>query len=146
MTEAHAWNEKLDLGHEAMDHDHHLQVALLAAFTNAIEQGRPGVARRLVEQLHAYSSSHFLSEELLMDTGAYPHLEQHAEEHGILIERIEEIRAASASGENDLALSMALDLRAALAAHVAGADRALAEHVAGLRREQRQAASAAGAQ
>ncbi len=136
MTETHAWNEKLDLGHEAMDHDHHLQIALVTAFTDATEQRRPGMARRLVEQLRAYSSSHFLSEELLMDAGAYPHLRSHAEEHGVLLERIEEIRAAFESDDNDLALSMALDLRTALAAHVAGADRALADHVAGLRRAQ----------
>ena len=47
MIGAHAWNEHLDLGHEAMDHEHHLQVALVSAVADAIEQGRPAVARRL---------------------------------------------------------------------------------------------------
>ncbi len=132
MMEAHAWNEKLDLGHEAMDHDHHLQVALVTAFTYAIEQGRPRVARSLVDQLQAYSGSHFTSEELLMDSCGYVQLRLHAEEHGILLERIEETRAAFESGNVELALSAALDVRTAFAAHVVGADRTFAEHLAAL--------------
>ena len=44
MTGAHAWNEQLDLGHEAMDNEHHLQVALVSAVADAIEQGRPAAA------------------------------------------------------------------------------------------------------
>ena len=41
MIEAHAWNERLDLSHEAMDHEHHLQIALVTGFADAVEQGRP---------------------------------------------------------------------------------------------------------
>ena len=38
MIGAHAWDEHLDLGNEAMDRDHHLQVALVSGIAAAIEQ------------------------------------------------------------------------------------------------------------
>ncbi len=33
---AHAWNEHLDVGHEQMDQEHHLQIALVSAIAAAI--------------------------------------------------------------------------------------------------------------
>ena len=71
MEEAHAWDERLDLANEAMDHEHHLQIALLSGFTDAVEQRRPWLARRLAEQLVRYSAVHFGSEELLMEASGY---------------------------------------------------------------------------
>ena len=129
MIGAHAWNEQLDLGHEAMDHEHHLQVALVSAVADAIEQGRPGVARRLASQLLAYSGMHFGSEELLMSASAYPDRERHADEHRVLSQAMQEVEGALQRDERELALAFAMDLRAGLAGHIAGSDLRLAEHV-----------------
>jgi hemerythrin len=130
MIEAHAWNEKLDLGHEAMDHEHHLQIALVTALADAIEQGRPWMAHRLADQLVDYSSVHFGSEELLMGASAFPGLEGHAAEHRTLLEGMREIQGALQRDEHPLALAFAVELRAGLAGHMAGSDRRLAVHVA----------------
>jgi hemerythrin len=130
MLENHAWNEKLDVGHEAIDHDHHTQLALLAALTDAIEQRRPALARRLGEELAGYSRAHFRSEELLMEVKDYRDSPAHAAEHQKLLARIDEVSAAHAGGDDDLALSLALDFRTALAAHMNDADRRVAAFAA----------------
>jgi hemerythrin len=130
MIEAHAWNQKLDLGHEAMDHDHHLQIALASALADAIEQGRPWLARRLAHQLLSYSEAHFGSEELLMDARGYSEKDGHAGEHRTLLQAMEEVDGALLRDENELALAFAVELRAGLAGHIGGSDSRLAAHVA----------------
>jgi hemerythrin len=129
MIGAHAWNEQLDLGHEAMDEDHHLQVALVAALADAIEQRRPVEARRLISQLVAFSGMHFGGEELLMGASTYPDRQRHAEEHRMLTQAMQEVEGALDREEPELALAFALDLRAGLAGHIAGSDLRLADHV-----------------
>ncbi len=129
MIGAHAWNEHLDLGHEAMDHEHHLQIALVSALAEAIEQGRPAEARRAASQLVAYSGMHFGSEELLMTASAYSDRRRHGDEHRMLTQAMREVEGALERDERELALAFALDLRAGLAGHIAGADHRLAEHV-----------------
>jgi hemerythrin len=134
MTESHAWNDRLDLAHEAMDHEHHLQIALLSGFVDALEQSRPGLARRLAAQLLRYSEAHFAGEELLMEASAYAEREGHAGQHAEFLRRIRELEATAG---DDTALAAALELREALAAHIDDADRRLA---AGTRSGKRPAA------
>jgi hemerythrin len=127
MVEAHPWNEGLDLSHEAMDHEHHLQIALVTAFVDAVEQRRPWLARRLGDQLLTYSSAHFGGEELLMEAANYDAREGHAGEHAEFIAHIRQIQRAYDEGDEAVALEAALDLRQALAMHMNDADRRLAE-------------------
>ncbi len=126
MVEAHAWNERLDLSHEAMDHEHHLQIALVSGFADALEQRRPWLARRVAAQLLAYSTAHFDGEELLMEAASYPEREAHAGEHQEFLAHIRQIERALDEGDEEVALEAALDLRVALAAHMNDADRRLA--------------------
>jgi hemerythrin len=127
MPEAHAWDERLDLGDEAVDPDHHLQIALVSALADALEQRRPSMARRFADQLAGYSAFHFSGEELLMDDSAYPRAEAHGREHKALLAQIDEIRAAMQGEDHDLALSLTLDFRTALGAHVTSSDRLVVE-------------------
>ena len=126
MVEAHAWNEGLDLSHEAMDHEHHLQIALVTGFADAVEQRRPWLARRVAEQLLTYSAAHFGGEELLMEAANYAGREAHAGEHQEFLAHIKQIQRALDEGDEAVALEAALDLRQALAAHMNDADRKLA--------------------
>ncbi len=126
MIEAHAWNERLDLAHEAMDHEHHLQIALVTGFADALEKGRPWLARRVAAQLLTYSAAHFAGEELLMEAAAYAEREAHAGEHAEFVSHIRQIQRALDEGDTEVALEAALDLRQALAAHMDDADRKLA--------------------
>jgi hemerythrin len=120
MQEAHVWNSRLDLGDAALDREHHLQVAMVSALADALEQGRPWMARQLSEQLAGYSNAHFAGEELLMQAAGYDHLPVHSEEHKALLAAVDEIRTLLAGGERELA-------RAALAGHMAASDRRFAQ-------------------
>lgn len=127
MEETHAWNEKLNLGHEVLDREHHLQLALASALADALEGGRPRVARRIADQLAGYSAAHFAGEELLMAAAAYRHLDSHRQEHRDLLAQMAETQQLVAAGERDLAVMMALDLRAELGSHMSASDRRFAE-------------------
>lgn len=135
MIEAHAWNEKLDLSNEAIDHEHHLQIALVTAFVDAVEQRRPWLARRLAEQLLRYSIVHFGSEELLMEASGDPARERHAGEHAVFLHQMRELERADETSDDvgDEALAAAVELRDALAAHMSSADRSLVERARGSR-------------
>ena len=138
----HPWNERLDLGNEALDHDHHTQLALVTAFTDAVEQGRPALARKLGEELGEYSRAHFRSEELLMSTHGYDQAAQHAAEHDALLARIREVNAAHAEGDHALAVTLALDFRTDLSKHIANADSRVAAQGASRPRPAPEAAAA----
>ncbi len=127
MEETHAWSEKLDLGNDALDREHHLQVALVSALADAIERGRPRMARRLLEQLTGYSKAHFSGEELLMEAEGYLRLAAHRQEHRAMLAEIEEIQYLFDRAEYDLAAPMARDLLAGLGSHIAASDRLFAE-------------------
>jgi hemerythrin len=125
---SHAWNDRLNLGREPLDAEHHLQVAMVSALAEAIEQGRPWMAKRLAEQLAGYTAAHFTSEQLLMETTGYAKRDEHGQEHRSLLTHIDEIRYLLGGGEYELALPMSLDLLTGLGSHIAASDRAFAEH------------------
>jgi hemerythrin len=110
-----------------MDHEHHLQVALISAFVDALEQRRPALARKLADQILTYSTAHFGGEELLMEAMSYPDREGHAGQHAEFVAHIRQIQRAYDEGDEGVALEAALDLRQALAMHMNDADRRLAE-------------------
>lgn len=128
MKETHAWSERLTLGHDALDQEHHLQVALVSGLAEALEQGRPRLASRLLDQLAGYSKAHFAGEELLMDLAGYRQLDAHRQEHQAMLTQLEEIRYLQDRGEYLLAAPMVLDLLNGLASHIAASDRRFAEH------------------
>ena len=127
MQETHAWDDRLTVGDEAIDREHHLQFALVGALAEALEQGRPWVARRVAEQLAGYTTAHFAGEELLMEAARYPSLAEHRQEHQNLLALLREMRSLLDGGERELATVMALDLRTELGAHMAASDRRFAE-------------------
>jgi hemerythrin len=129
MIEAHAWNKKLDLGHEAMDHEHHLQIALVTALIESIEQARPWMARKLAEQLLRHSEVHFASEEMLMSAARYGDRDVHAAEHRTLLQAVREIEGALDRDEYELAVAFGVELKAGLAGHIAGSDARVASFV-----------------
>jgi hemerythrin len=135
MQEAHVWSERLDLAQDALDGEHHLQIAMVGALAEAIEERRPVMARRLVEQLETYSSAHFMGEELVMETSEYPRARQHHDEHQVIVKRIGELRTLLREEGFDEALTSALDLLTGLGSHISSSDRAFAQHLDERRRQ-----------
>jgi len=133
MQEAHTWSQRLDLNHDVLDAEHHLQVAMIGALAEAIEQRRPAMARRLAEQLEAYSIAHFTGEELVMESSEYSRASDHHAEHQGIVERIREVRAL-VEEDLDQALAPALDLLTGIASHISASDRAFGQHLSERRR------------
>jgi hemerythrin len=73
---------------------------------------------------------HFGSEELLMETSGYAGRARHAGEHAEFLAQMDGLSGDVDAGAHDSAIASAIDLRAALAAHMDEADRRLAVHVA----------------
>lgn len=136
MQEAHVWNPRLDLEHGELDSEHHLQIAMIGALAEAIEQRRPVMAKRLAEQLEKYSAAHFVGEELVMESSEYPRMAAHQGEHQALLDRIAELRGALQGDDLDAPLTMALDLLTGLGAHISSSDRAFAQHTSERRKAQ----------
>jgi len=128
MQEAHVWNDRLDLGHEVLDGEHHLQIAMMGALAEAIEQRRPWMARRLADQVAAYSAAHFEGERLVMATSEYPRAAEHGAEHQAILKHVDELRELLRTEAFDEAHPLALDLLTGIGAHISSSDRAFAQH------------------
>lgn len=139
MQEAHVWSKRLDLDHGDLDAEHHLQIAMIGALAEAIEQRRPVMAHRLAEQLEKYSSAHFVGEELVMEASDYPRAAAHHAEHQALLKHIADLREALQGEDLDAPHSLALDLLSGLGAHIGSSDRAFAQHTDERRKRERPA-------
>lgn len=128
MVEGHAWSDWLEVGDFDLDNDHHLQMRLVSALIDAIEEGRPWLAHRLADHLHDSSTVHFESEEQRMRRSAYPERAEHLKEHDALVERMAELIETVGTENEAEALAAAMDLRSTLAAHIGSSDRRLAAH------------------
>jgi hemerythrin len=125
-----AWDQGLDLGHSAIDGEHHLQIDLVNAIALALEAGEARQARSLLDQLLDYTNVHFASEELLMRYRDYPQYAAHEQEHRRLLDELERLRSAVLSRDGARASAALDDIRRWFAAHVLGPDRRLATHLA----------------
>ncbi|MGB8930065.1 MAG: hemerythrin domain-containing protein [Anaeromyxobacteraceae bacterium] len=128
MIEGHSWSDWLEVGDSDLDNDHHLQMRLVSALIDAMEEGRPRLAHRLADHLRATSSVHFANEEDRMRASDYPDRLAHRREHDALEARLEELAELVAGEEGAPAIAAAMDLRSSLANHIGTADRRLASH------------------
>lgn len=127
MNEGHPWSDWLDVGEPDLDNDHHLQMRLVTALIDALEEGRPWLAHRLAAHLHDSSTVHFEAEEHRMRRSADPERVEHQREHDSLLARMDELIEAVEEEDHARAIAAAIDLRSALAGHIHSSDRRLAE-------------------
>lgn len=123
--------EDLGVGHETIDLEHRVQVGLVDAIAEAVEQGRGETfVSGLVEKLHDFTNTHFLSEQLLMRLHSFPGYEAHVREHDRLIEQLGELRRKIESGETAPTLETLATLRRWLLGHIRTDDVVLGEYLA----------------
>jgi hemerythrin len=126
MTEGHSWSDWLDVGEPDLDNDHHLQMRLVSALIDALEEGRPWLAHRLASHLEDSSTVHFESEEQRMRGSGDPDRVAHQREHDELLDRMEELVDLVDEPDPAQAIAATIDLRSALATHIGTSDRRLA--------------------
>jgi hemerythrin-like metal-binding protein len=123
--------EDLRVGHETIDLEHQVQVGLVDAIAEAVEHGRGQTfVSGLVEKLHDFTNTHFLSEQLLMRLHSFPGYEAHVREHDRLIEQLGELRRRIESGETAPTLETLGTLRRWLLGHIRTDDVVLGEFLA----------------
>jgi len=114
-------------GNREMDEEHALQLRLLRELVDNLESGDAPAALEVFDRLEAFTSTHFLAEELLMRLHAYPALEAHAADHAGFLGELKGVRARLAGGLDEEAREDADAFARRLLAHIASADHAFAD-------------------
>jgi len=95
------WNESLNLGIEAIDHQHR-QLAeyinqLFAAYASGQQRKKLG---KMIDELVEYVNYHFGFEESLQEKAGYPFLEAHKKMHVLYGNRLSEFQSRFEKGED----------------------------------------------
>jgi hemerythrin len=117
-------------GHEGLDREHVVQVGLVDALVDAVEQRQdPSLIRSILDQLLEYTRVHFLSEQLLMRLHAYPAYGRHLSEHENMTERLFELSELQRTGERVDTNETLRQLRAELIEHIQTRDLELSNYL-----------------
>lgn len=102
-----------------MDREHQIQTGLVAALCAALEQGGDAsAADEIMAQLVAYSSAHFLSEELLMRLAGYDGYDDHVADHIHMMDELNGIAALHKGGQMALEIEKARAIQDFLVKHI----------------------------
>jgi hemerythrin len=113
---------------EVMDREHQVQTGLVAALCSAVERGddAPKV-REILDQLRAYSSAHFMSEELLMRLASFDDYDDHVADHIRMMDELDAVLAHHRAGQPVLMLEKARAIDGFLRQHIATRDARFAQ-------------------
>lgn len=115
--------EELKVGVAEMDNEHQVQVALLLALQQAVEQGsKPAVVEEILDRFSTYTHAHFMAEQLLMRLYGYPQYQAHSLEHDRLSEQLQEVQRRYLAGETALTLQLVGQIKNWLISHTRGLD------------------------
>lgn len=117
------WSSKHSVGIEALDNQHKALMRILNELHAASMQGKAQqVAGPLLRQLVSLASEHFSSEEMLMESTAFPGLAAHRAEHRILAGKVMEFVARHEKGDASVYIQLLYFLRDWLNKHMQGDD------------------------
>jgi hemerythrin len=125
------WNEKMSVGVVAIDDEHKTLVALVNELFDAIQAGTADdELAHVLDELVAYTASHFRHEEELFERMAYPGGAEHKREHDDLTRQVLEIQAKVKAGvRGTLSLEVMNFLKNWLLNHMQSSDRRYASHL-----------------
>ena len=125
MSSISDFNQK---SHDETDAEHRVQVELLKELCDAVQKDSPpSVISDIFQQLVDYSKAHFLSEELLMRQMSYDDYEDHVSDHVRMLDALDEIAAAQASGKSVLVSGKAESILIFITKHIATRDQRFAD-------------------
>ncbi|MDD3529093.1 MAG: hemerythrin family protein [Gallionellaceae bacterium] len=102
-----------------MEREHQVQTGLIGALCAALEKGGDtGRADEILAQLVAYSSAHFMSEELLMRLAGYDGYDDHVADHIRMMDELNDVQALHEAGETRLELGKARAVQDFLLRHI----------------------------
>jgi len=86
-------------GSSTVDAEHGIQLGLLDAALSSFEPQGSGDSLELIDQLHGYTQTHFMSEQLLMRLAARANYDAHIQDHELLMKELDEARSLLERGE-----------------------------------------------
>ena len=116
----------------SIDNEHEVQIGMLDAFCTLVEQGESkpkSVIHEMLDQLISYSDAHFMSEQLLMRMYAYPDYDDHVNDHQAIIEHLNQMKQRFETGQQNMALEIARDMRKFLLGHIGSRDQAFTKYL-----------------
>lgn len=123
-------DDELHGGFESMDHDHARQARSVRAIENAVRRGGEGAAiHGLLLGLIEDTRAHFESEQALMRRWHYEGYQDHAREHGRLLEELSSIEARHARDGLQVTEELLASLKTWLNDHIRVMDLALARYL-----------------
>lgn len=119
------WTEKLSVGVAQFDAEHRRLVAMVNDLFDAVQAGKGREALGgILEELIAYTETHFEHEEAVMREHGYVEMESHSEEHKILTQQVKDIRRKYITGASaTLSMEVMNFLKNWLVKHIQGTDR-----------------------
>ncbi|RLJ64853.1 bacteriohemerythrin [Sulfurisoma sediminicola] len=118
----HSSSNELAAG-EVMDREHQVQTGLVEALCNAVERGEDASkVEEILDRLLAYTSAHFMSEELLMRLASYDDYEDHVADHIRAMDELDAILSHHRAGQPALMLEKARAIDGFLRQHIATRD------------------------
>ncbi|MFP4032824.1 MAG: bacteriohemerythrin [Desulfococcaceae bacterium] len=117
------WEDRYRLGFDAIDRQHRHLVELVNELYRAMYagEGRTVLARTL-DELMAYTATHFEDEERLMARFNYPDLEAHRQVHRKMAHHVAGLKARYDSGELSSPVQIGNFLKNWLTRHILGTD------------------------
>jgi hemerythrin len=120
------WDDKFDVGLPRVDAQHRRLFELFNQLDDARENGRADdVLQHLLDELLAYTRTHFADEEIFMRATAHPGYARHKVEHEKLLAQVQAFQVQLAAGATTLSDEVMSFLVDWLLDHIQGLDQEL---------------------
>ena len=118
------WNDSLSVNVAEFDQQHRKLVALINELNDAMSVGKgKDVLGRIVNDLVAYSKTHFKAEEKCFARFEYPDTFNHRREHVIFIKKVAQFKSGLENGKLPLTVEVLSFLSDWLKKHIMGTDK-----------------------
>lgn len=126
------WDQKLSVGIAQIDMQHKKLVSMINEMYQAMSEGKGNdVVGKVVNDLIAYTRTHFATEEKLMQTNGYPDFNAHKALHDQLTKQVVQIQDDFKAGKVALSTKVAAFLKDWLVKHIMGTDQKYAPFLQG---------------
>ncbi len=126
------WDQKLSVGIMQIDTQHKKLVSMVNEMYQAMSEGKGNdVVGKVLNDLIAYTRTHFAAEEKLMQTHGYPDFVVHKALHDQLTKQVGQMQADFKAGKVALSTKVAAFLKDWLVKHIMGTDQKYAPYLHG---------------
>jgi hemerythrin len=127
-----AWNESYSVRVRQFDSQHQKLFEIVNTLADAMRAGKgEDVIRDVVAKLAAYTRTHFLHEESVMQQTGYPGLPAHRQQHARLMASVEQYQSDLEQGHQADTVAVLQFLRNWLINHIQKSDKAYSAHLNG---------------